>query len=582
MIWVGHWPSSKLVEEDKKPSMVLDDSCTFKSDLFAITRWFLGASSIQLKRYKDKFMSHVGVGSWFASLQQASNSFKIDERVAWINIESVPLCAKRLCNKITLEENIFESIKIIVNGKVFWIRAKEVIGWTPNFNDIEEEHTNSDDESLVDKNDGIHKDANLVSSETDVIPESIFEGKWSPNGKNLLIISVYAPQELSEKRMVWQYLNHMIDTWKGEVIVMGDFNEVSFQEERYGSMFNVQGAVAFNSFISLEGLVEVSSGGYYFTWSHKLTTKMNTWRDMVVTETNAMLKLLTKLKLFKMQIRTWVKVHKNKSYNQKTDLKKGLADIDSILDKGDGTSQIMEERMNIIKQLAALDNIASMELAQKAKVRWSIEGDENSKYFHGIINKQRNNLAIRGILVDGSWIEDPKVVKNEFLSHFKERFINPCSSRFTIDMDFPKKLFVDQMNDLVIPITKDEIKDPDVVDAVNHFYVHGFFPKGGDLVNEIQSAFIANRQILDGPFILNELIQWCKAKKKQSMIFKVDFEKASDSVRWDFLDDALKNFGFGDHWCSWIQSCLRSSRGSILVNRSLISDKLYMFKTLKY
>nr|GEW86793.1 RNA-directed DNA polymerase, eukaryota [Tanacetum cinerariifolium] len=52
------------------------------------------------------------------------------------------------------------------------------------------------------------------------------------------------------------------------------------------------------------------------------------------------------------------------------------------------------------------------------------------------------------------------------------------------------------------------------------------------------------------------------------MIFKVDFEKAFDSVRWDYLDEVLKKFGFGDRWCSWIHSCLRSSRGSVLVNGS--------------
>ncbi|GJW57675.1 RNA-directed DNA polymerase, eukaryota, reverse transcriptase zinc-binding domain protein [Tanacetum coccineum] len=91
----------------------------------------------------------------------------------------------------------------------------------------------------------------------------------------------------------------------------------------------------------------------------------------------------------------------------------------------------------------------------------------------------------------------------------------------------------------------------------------------GDIVNEVQYAFVANRQILDGPFILNELIQWCNSKKKKTMIFKVNFEKAFDSVRWDYLDEVLKKFGFGDRWCSWIQSCLRSSRGSILVNRSM-------------
>nr|GEV87888.1 RNA-directed DNA polymerase, eukaryota [Tanacetum cinerariifolium] len=52
------------------------------------------------------------------------------------------------------------------------------------------------------------------------------------------------------------------------------------------------------------------------------------------------------------------------------------------------------------------------------------------------------------------------------------------------------------------------------------------------------------------------------------MIFKVDFEKAFDSVWWDFLDDVLRKFGFSDTWCKWIQCCLKSSIGSILVNGS--------------
>ena len=67
----------------------------------------------------------------------------------------------------------------------------------------------------------------------------------------------------------------------------------------------------------------------------------------------------------------------------------------------------------------------------------------------------------------------------------------------------------------------------------------------GDIVSEVQTAFVANRQILDGPFIKNKLINWCKSKKKETMTFKVDFEKAYDSVRWDYLIDVMLKFGFG-------------------------------------
>ncbi|GKB20211.1 RNA-directed DNA polymerase, eukaryota, partial [Tanacetum coccineum] len=101
-----------------------------------------------------------------------------------------------------------------------------------------------------------------------------------------------------------------------------------------------------------------------------------------------------------------------------------------------------------------------------------------------------------------------------------------------------------------------------------------------DLVSDVQSAFVSNRQILDGPFILNELISWCKNKNTKAMIFKIDFEKAFDSVRWDFLDMVLNNFGFGPKCRSWIQGCLNSATGSILVNGSPTSEFKF-FKGLK-
>nr|GFB68207.1 RNA-directed DNA polymerase, eukaryota [Tanacetum cinerariifolium] len=90
-----------------------------------------------------------------------------------------------------------------------------------------------------------------------------------------------------------------------------------------------------------------------------------------------------------------------------------------------------------------------------------------------------------------------------------------------------------------------------------------------DLISDTQSAFVANRHILDGPFILNELLHWCKKKKKkQVMFFKVDFAKAYDSVRWDYLLDVLEAFGFGNIWCKWILGTFSSAKASVLVSGS--------------
>lgn len=87
-----------------------------------------------------------------------------------------------------------------------------------------------------------------------------------------------------------------------------------------------------------------------------------------------------------------------------------------------------------------------------------------------------------------------------------------------------------------------------------------------------QSAFIKNRQIIDGPLILSEVIDWYKKRKKNMLLFKVDFEKAFDSVSWRYLDFMLCNLGFGPIWRSWIKACLESSRSSILINGSPTSE----------
>ncbi|XP_019462987.1 PREDICTED: uncharacterized protein LOC109361918 [Lupinus angustifolius] len=55
-------------------------------------------------------------------------------------------------------------------------------------------------------------------------------------------------------------------------------------------------------------------------------------------------------------------------------------------------------------------------------------------------------------------------------------------------------------------------------------------------ISECQTAFLKGRYIMDGVVIANEIIdQARKNKDEECFIFKVDFEKAYDSVNWSFL-----------------------------------------------
>ncbi|GJU38259.1 RNA-directed DNA polymerase, eukaryota [Tanacetum coccineum] len=53
------------------------------------------------------------------------------------------------------------------------------------------------------------------------------------------------------------------------------------------------------------------------------------------------------------------------------------------------------------------------------------------------------------------------------------------------------------------------------------------------------------------------------------MFFKVDFAKAYDSVRWDYLLDILQAFGFGPNWCRWIRGDPLAPYLFILIMESL-------------
>ncbi|GKV26314.1 hypothetical protein SLEP1_g35645 [Rubroshorea leprosula] len=90
----------------------------------------------------------------------------------------------------------------------------------------------------------------------------------------------------------------------------------------------------------------------------------------------------------------------------------------------------------------------------------------------------------------------------------------------------------------------------------------------GKIINSSQSAFLEGRQLVDGVLALNELVHYLKMKKKKGLLFKADFEKAFDSVNWNYLDSMHFNMGFGDKWRSWMKECLSSASFSILVNGS--------------
>ncbi|GJY33132.1 ribonuclease H-like domain-containing protein [Tanacetum coccineum] len=88
------------------------------------------------------------------------------------------------------------------------------------------------------------------------------------------------------------------------------------------------------------------------------------------------------------------------------------------------SSRVMEDR-NCLEFNCSEDSM-------KAKIQWAVEGDENSNFFHGIVNRKRVHLSVKGVMVDGEWVDEPNRV--------------------------PRSLTADQISDLEKPVSSNEIR----------------------------------------------------------------------------------------------------------------------------
>ncbi|GJU95114.1 RNA-directed DNA polymerase, eukaryota, reverse transcriptase zinc-binding domain protein, partial [Tanacetum coccineum] len=347
---------------------------------------------------------------------------------------------------------------------------------------------------------------------------------------------------LGWKKTSVESLLRLFSRIEGEIVLMGDFNEVRDVLEWFGTVFHEHVARYFNQFIYDSALVDVPLGGFSFTWSNRLEQQVNygphpfrlfhswmelegfdklvkdSWEMPVAGELNAMIIFKKKLQSLKNNIKHWNNLRRQTSKAHKSQLRCEVEDIQT-----------------------------RVEDAQKAKVKWAIEGYKNSSYFHSSINRKRRQAAIRGVIKDGVWMVEPNDIKAEFKDHFQSQVVN--DPRFTSNFR-PISLIGCQYkitgkllaNRLVM-----------VIDLI---------------VSPGQSAFIKVRRILDGPMMLSEIIAHFKATRRKLMMFKVDFEKAYDSLSWEFLFEVMNKMGFTINWFTWVKATLASSRASMLLNRA--------------
>ena len=86
------------------------------------------------------------------------------------------------------------------------------------------------------------------------------------------------------------------------------------------------------------------------------------------------------------------------------------------------------------------------------------------------------------------------------------------------------------------------------------------------VVKPTQTAFLKGRYIMEGVCVLHEVLNDLHVKNKSGVLFKIDFEKAFDKIKWPFLYQILEQKGFPSEWIDMVMKIVTSGEVGIRIN----------------
>ncbi|GJY46224.1 RNA-directed DNA polymerase, eukaryota [Tanacetum coccineum] len=357
----------------------------------------------------------------------------------------------------------------------------------------------------------------------------IVVGSWKGRCGQVGFINVYAPHDIEVKANLWDKISMLINSIDAAWCIFGDFNEVRSCNERKNSSFNRMGAANFNNLISTNSLIDIPMGGKKFTRISDDGLKFSkldcfltnvcfcdNWSSLAVVAKERKLSDHGPLVLNDKVIDFWPKPFRCFDIlMEDIECDRIVADCWRKMVYSINPDSIFRDKLKNVKEAESRDlEVAELErwkearrewiekdrcknemIRQKARSKWVLEGDENSKKLHASINRNNRKTRVNGLMIDGCYY---KIIA---------------------------KILVERMKK--------------VIDKV---------------VGEEQNAFIHGRYILDGSLIANEAYDYLKNEKKKAFLLKIDFEKAYDNVNWKFIQHTLLQMGFGEKWCKWIEA----------------------------
>ena len=85
-----------------------------------------------------------------------------------------------------------------------------------------------------------------------------------------------------------------------------------------------------------------------------------------------------------------------------------------------------------------------------------------------------------------------------------------------------------------------------------------------NIISKTQRGFIAGRQMSDCTRLIYDIIHTSENQNLQGLLMLIDFEKAFDSISWNFLYKSLKLFGLSENFIKWVKLFNNDTKAYVL------------------
>ena len=100
------------------------------------------------------------------------------------------------------------------------------------------------------------------------------------------------------------------------------------------------------------------------------------------------------------------------------------------------------------------------------------------------------------------------------------------------------------------------------------------------IINTDQTGFIKDRYIGENIVRLQNIMDFVDEENMPALVLNIDFEKAFDTVHWDFIAKSLQIFNFGPSIIKWVKT-FYTDINSRVINNGHLSDKFEIYQGVR-